>query len=204
AGSESTGIPTNALVYKPALAPSPSPQPQIDASAPIELWHPVSITGSGFQGLTTGSCGQAQDSASDYPLLQLRSLENGQTAFLPLLSWSSNSLQSVPLINFPPGHALMTVFVNAIPSPSKMVEIRASFPMIRPMPVTNGQFQLGFTYTPRALPTVLATTNVSTPLTNWAVLPGVVETSPGEYQFSDTQAGSKPLRFYSLRLPPAP
>ena len=41
-----------------------------------------SITGSQFRGISDGSSGNSQDSPTDYPLVQLRSIESGQTSFL--------------------------------------------------------------------------------------------------------------------------
>ena len=48
---------------------------------------------------------------------------------------------------------------------------------------------------------VLATTNPALPLTNWSVLDGVGEVSPGEFQFTDPQATTNQQRFYRVRSP---
>jgi hypothetical protein len=49
--------------------------------------------------------------------------------------------------------------------------------------------------------TVLATTNLLLPLTNWTVLGTVTDNPPGQFQFTDPQATNHPLRFYRVRSP---
>ena len=63
------------------------------------------------------------NSPGDYPLVQLRSIESGQTAFVPVVSWSTNSFISAPVLGFAPGYTLATVFVNGIPSQSALLLI---------------------------------------------------------------------------------
>ena len=65
----------------------------------------------------------------------------------------------------------------------------------------NGSFQFSFTGNTGDLFSVLATTNLMLPISNWTVLNGVTETSPGQFQFTDTQATNHPRRFYRLRSP---
>lgn len=64
----------------------------------------------------------------------------------------------------------------------------------------NG-FQFSFTNIPGALFTVLATTNVTLPLSDWTVLGTVTEGPPGQFQFSDPQATNNPQRYYRVRWP---
>jgi hypothetical protein len=49
--------------------------------------------------------------------------------------------------------------------------------------------------------TVLTTTNLLLPLTNWTVLGTVTDNPPGQFQFTDPQATNHPLRFYRVRSP---
>jgi hypothetical protein len=49
--------------------------------------------------------------------------------------------------------------------------------------------------------TVLTTTNLLLPLTNWTVLGTVTDSPPGHFQFSDPQATNRPMRFYRVRSP---
>jgi hypothetical protein len=49
--------------------------------------------------------------------------------------------------------------------------------------------------------TVLTTTNLLLPLTNWTVLGTLTDSPPGQFQFSDPQAANRPMRFYRVRSP---
>ena len=112
---------SSAEVYDVGLGFSAFWQPQIATlTSPISLGSSLGMTGSQFRGISEGSGGNCQDSPSDYPLVQLRSLESGQTMFLLASKWSTNSFASLPVFGFPPGYAMATVLVNGIPSPSKI------------------------------------------------------------------------------------
>jgi hypothetical protein len=50
-------------------------------------------------------------------------VESGQTLFLLSTSWSTNSFTSAPVSGLPPGYALVTVFVNGIPSAASVLNI---------------------------------------------------------------------------------
>jgi alpha-tubulin suppressor-like RCC1 family protein len=64
-----------------------------------------------------------------------------------------------------------------------------------------GSFQFAFSNTPGAFFSGLAATNPGLPLSNWTSLTGLVEVSPGQFQFTDSQATSTPRRFYRVRSP---
>ena len=65
----------------------------------------------------------------------------------------------------------------------------------------SGVFQLSFSNTlAGATFTVLSTTNLSVPLTNWMVVSAATNTAPGLYQFTDT-AATNAQRFYRVRSP---
>ena len=134
--------------------------------------------------------------------MQLRRLDNEQTIFVIPANWSTTSFMSAPLFELPPGHAMVTVFVNAIPSVARVVNITAAPPIeLTGMMIVVGAFQFGFTNTPNSTFTVLASSNVSLPLNNWPALGSATETSPGHYQFSDPQATNSPQRLYRVRSP---
>ena len=62
--------------------------------------------------------------------------------------------------------------------------------------------QFTFNNTPDADFTVLTSTNVALPLTDWTVLGEVMQVSPGQYKFTDPQAATNyPRRFYKVRSP---
>ena len=67
--------------------------------------------------------------------------------------------------------------------------------------LTDGSFQFAFTNTPGALFGVLSTTNPALPLSNWTVLGGATEVSPGQFQFTDPQERNNPHLFYRVRSP---
>jgi hypothetical protein len=72
-----------------------------------------------------------------------------------------------------------------------------------PHRLAGGSFQFSFTNFSGMPFTVLASTNVTRPVTAWANLGTAVETPPGsgQFQFNDPQATNQPLRFYRVRTP---
>jgi hypothetical protein len=165
----------------------------------------LSVAGSQFCGVSEGSSGNGQNSSTDYPVLQLRSLESALTTYLLATDWSTNSLASVPLWNFPPGYALATIFVNGIQSTSAVINVSVPIPttpIITDETVqSNGWFQCNFTNSIGALFGMLAATNVSLPLSNWTALGGISEISPGQFKFVDPQTTNATKRFYRLYTP---
>ena len=63
------------------------------------------------------------------------------------------------------------------------------------------RFQFTFTSRPALGFSVLAATNPALSLSNWTVLGGVTELSPGWFQFTDMQATNSARRFYRVRSP---
>jgi WD40 repeat protein len=77
------------------------------------------LAGALFQGISQASGGSTQDSASNYPIVQLRSIDNSQVVFVPVdpvAGWSDTSFTSLALKHFPLGPAMVTIFTNGIPS----------------------------------------------------------------------------------------
>jgi uncharacterized lipoprotein YddW (UPF0748 family) len=64
--------------------------------------------------------------------------------------------------------------------------------------LVSGEFQLQFNGATGTNYCVLASTNLALPLSNWTVLGGVTENSPGQFQFTDPQATNFPARFYRV------
>jgi hypothetical protein len=97
------------------------------ATLPLALGASLSPTGSQFRGISEASgSNNAQNSPTDYPLVQLRRMDNDQTRFPlpdPSGTWSDTSFTSVPITAFPVGHAHVTVFTNGIPSISKIIRV---------------------------------------------------------------------------------
>jgi hypothetical protein len=206
-GGHSGGFtPTNADIYDPGPGFSPNWRPQIaDASSTVTFGGSLSVTGSQFRGMSQASSGGRLTSDTDYPLLQLRSLNSARTAFLSVSNWSTNFFSSLSITGFPAGPALATIFVNGIPSTSAMVQVIAPMPTVPFLTdlksLSNGSFRFGFTNTPGTIFGVLATTNVALPMSNWTVAGSASEIAPGQFQFTDVQAASPGHREYRVRLP---
>jgi N-acetylneuraminic acid mutarotase len=203
-----TGAPTylsSTEIYDVGLGSSNSWRPQIaSATSPIALGTNLSLSGSKFRGLSGGSGGAFQDSPADYPLVQLRSIENNLTTFLLCTNWATNSFTSVPVWNFPPGWTLATVFVNGIQSTSAVINITVPVPsapmLASPTKLSNGAFQFTFTNSVGAIFGAFTTTNLSTP-SNWTALGAVAEVVPGQFLFIDSRTTNDPQRFYRVRSP---
>jgi hypothetical protein len=67
--------------------------------------------------------------------------------------------------------------------------------------LAGGSFHFTFTNNPSLPFTALLATNGALPLSQWTVLGSPTETSPGQYQFTDSQANNGAARFYRVRSP---
>jgi hypothetical protein len=201
------GPTVSAELYDPGLGFSNSWQPQI--SSPISslgLGGTLAISGLRFRGIGGASGGTTQDSPTDFPVLQIQAVENGQIAFLPSVSWTTNSFTSAALTNFPVGYAFVRIVVNGIPSAASMSSVSATpiataIFLSNPKRLPSGLFQFSFTNTPGAAFTALSFANLTTPVSNWTALGPVTETSPGTFQFTDPQSATNALRFFGVRSP---
>ncbi|MFA6545384.1 MAG: kelch repeat-containing protein [Limisphaerales bacterium] len=112
-----TGSISSPELYDVGLGFGSSWQPQITAfTSPIISGNTLTLTGTRFRGISGGSGGKTQDSPGDCPVVQLRSLENGQTVFLRSTNWSTNAYTSTGVSGLPSGWVMATMFVNGIPS----------------------------------------------------------------------------------------
>jgi hypothetical protein len=66
--------------------------------------------------------------------------------------------------------------------------------------LTDGAFQLAFTYAPGAIATVLTSTDPALPLTGWTTVGQANEVSPGRYEFTDADATNMQSRFYRVNV----
>jgi len=73
--------------------------------------------------------------------------------------------------------------------------------IIIPPGAGRGAFNFNFTNRPGASFTVLASSNLTLPLSNWMVLGPPTETASGQFQFSHAQATNYPRLFYCIRSP---
>jgi N-acetylneuraminic acid mutarotase len=107
-------------ILRPTLSGSP---------ATLSLDQPLTLKGSDFRDpqWQEASDGRTNQAATNYPLVQLRRLDNEQIAWLSLGSpFSAAAFTSRPVDNILPGPALVTVFVNAVPSDSKYLIIKGA------------------------------------------------------------------------------
>ncbi len=158
---------SSAELYDPGLGFIVSWQPLLTTVSPPIVPNGGALTASGsrFKGISEASGGNgAQNSSSNYPLVQLLSLANEQTLLLlvdAITGWSDTSFTSTPITvmgtsssGFPIGHALVTVFTNGIPSQSQYVILSAAVtrtPPPTPTPTPTGTPQPS--PTPRPEPT---------------------------------------------------
>jgi hypothetical protein len=78
--------------------------------------------------------------------------------------------------------------------------VAAPFLLSQPTKLKTGAVQFTFRNPPGLSFSVLSTSNLAVPMTNWTVLGTAVETLPGRYQFTDATANSS-QRFYRVRSP---
>jgi Kelch motif len=118
AGGNNGGFLASAELYDIGLGfVRPDWQPQI-ATVTQHSDGSLALTGSRFQGISQASGGNYQDSSTNYPLVQLRAIDNSQVVFLlvdPIAGWSEAAFTSIPVNNFPPGPALVTVLPTVFP-----------------------------------------------------------------------------------------
>jgi uncharacterized repeat protein (TIGR02543 family) len=147
---------SSAELYDPGLGFDPSWQPLLTTVLPSILLNGSELTASGsrFKGISEASGGNgAQNSSSNYPLVQLLSLANEQTLLLlvdAMTGWSDTSFTSTPITlmtttssGFPIGYALVTVFTNGIPSQSQFI---VATPPTPPITVTFRTNPAGLSY----------------------------------------------------------
>ena len=169
-GNDSGFILSSVELYDQGLGFDPNWQPLLTTVSPSILPSGSALTASGsrFKGISEASGGNGvQNSSSNYPLVQLLSLANEQTLFLPVdavAGWSNTSFTSTPITlmttsssGFPIGHALVTVFTNGIPSQSKFVIGAAATPAPTPTATATATATATPTSTPTATPTATIT-----------------------------------------------
>jgi N-acetylneuraminic acid mutarotase len=98
----------------------------------LRLSDRLTLTGSQLRGynFSEGSGGGQNSSASNYPLVQLRRLDNNEVHWLmpdPKAGFSETSFTSQPVSKIAAGLATVTVFVNGIQSISKVILIENNF-----------------------------------------------------------------------------
>jgi hypothetical protein len=164
-------------LYDPGLGFDSSWQPMLTSVSPfIVPGSELTASGSRFKGISEASGGNGvRNSSSNYPLVQLLSLVNEQTLFLPvdaITGWSDTSFTSAPITlmttgssGFPIGYALATVFTNGIPSQSQFVLAPTFTPSPTPTPTASPTPTATFTPTPTPTATGIATATATATFT---------------------------------------
>jgi hypothetical protein len=135
----SAGVPlSSAELHDVGLGFDAAWQPQIATVTPLlRPGGSLVLMGTGFRGVAEGSGGNSQNSPANYPVVQLRSIESGQTMFLLCTNWQTNSFTSVPVSGFLSGWTLATMFVNGIPSASSALFIQQNSPTTHYVSLNN-------------------------------------------------------------------
>ena len=153
----------SAELYDAGLGFLPAWQPQISTFPPqIGTGGSLVLAGSRFRGISEGSGSTSQSSPADHPVVQLRSLESGQTLFVSAANWSANSFTATPVGGLPAGYALLTMFVNGIPSQSEILKFN-----VQTVTVTSAQPGSGTTVSGGGDYPVGATARLTASATNY-------------------------------------
>jgi hypothetical protein len=130
------GYLTSAEVYDLGLGFDEVWRPMVDTvTSPLTLGNALSLTGSGYRGylFTEASGGGTNSSATNYPVVQIRRLDNDQWLWVPPSAFNNPSFTSLPVTNIPAGPAIVTVFVNGIPSVSQPIVIQSPTKLYLPL-----------------------------------------------------------------------
>lgn len=132
-GSVPGATTTSAVLYDEASAPS-AWRPTIFGPARADAGATVSVTGSGFRGISSASSGNRADSATNFPLVGLQALGGGPLTWLPVTRFT-DSAADVRLPSWSPGPYRLRVVVNALWADTAL-EL-AGAPVDRPPAVSN-------------------------------------------------------------------
>jgi hypothetical protein len=124
----------------------------------------------------------------------------------------TNSLAQLPLTNAMCGfmltnlsgsnHAFSARYSSDSYFASSSVALTAVPPLLsRVTRLSDGTFQFGFSNYVGLSFTILASPDVTLPLSNWPALGPASEIFPGQFQFSDPDSTNNILRFYRVRSP---
>ena len=162
----------DALLYDPGLGFSDSWRPTIsglafDPGSPARL----TISGSGFKGLSEASGGASNSSATNYPLFYLQRMDNDQFSFIQsdsATTWSDTAFTSVSVYGLPLGTYRASVYTNAIPSQQQLLVIAPSV-RVSPTSLAFGSVSTGNSSAPQ---TITITNNGAADLINSAATAG--------------------------------
>jgi hypothetical protein len=73
--------------------------------------------------------------------------------------------------------------------------------LLNPAQLPSGYFHFAFTNSPDMPFAVLATTNITLPITNWTLVGSPTQSAAGFYEYTDPQFATQPQLFYRVRSP---
>jgi hypothetical protein len=126
------------------------------------------------------------------------------TNFLSQQELDGNGQISVTITNFAPGpHTVVARYYSDATYAASSAAVMGVPAILDQMQVMgDGTFVLGFTNVSGAPFTVLSSTDVLAPVSDWTVLGQASEILPGQFQYSDAHALNRDaVRFYMLRSP---
>jgi hypothetical protein len=126
------------------------------------------------------------------------------TNFLAQAGLAGSGLCTVMITNLTPGpHAVVArYYSDATFAASSGAVVGVPGTLDQTQLVGDGTFVIGFTNVSGAPFTVLSSTDLLAPISEWTVLGQASEVVPGQFQYSDAQALNRDaIRFYRLRSP---
>ncbi len=156
-------------------------RPLVTAPGPVRAGGVFSVSGFGFRGASEGSSGTASASATNFPLVQVTSMEGEQT-YLARLGFSDSSV-TVSAPAGANGYYLLTVTTNAI-SAGTMLFVDGQVPAA---PVITAPAGLVSTATPAVEGTAEAGSTVTVTL-DGAVVGMAVANASGTWRFTPASA----------------
>jgi hypothetical protein len=125
---------------------------------------------------------------SDQSWLTISGVTNGVVSFSFPYNPGSNRTAHISLL----GQSIAVTQAGAGVTPLTLIEAQI---------LVNGVLQFAFTNTPGASFSVLSTTNVSLPLSNWTVVGTASNTAGDVFQFTSQPTTNDVERFYGVRSP---
>ena len=124
---------------------------------------------------------------SDQAWLNITGITNGVVSF----AFGANT-----------GRTNRTAYITLLSQPISITQAAVTPPtLLGPRMLSNGRFQFAFSNNDLGVSfTMLTTTNLSLPLTNWTVIGSATNITPGVFQFS-TDTTNSPQGFYRARSP---
>jgi len=121
--SESWQSSSDTQIYDPNLGFEAAWQPVILSSSEPSEGGILTLTGAGLRGYqyTEAAGGGTYTTSTNVPVVQLRRLDNGLIKWVRPSGFTAEDYTSFPLWGWQPGPTLVTVFVNGIPSESRMI-----------------------------------------------------------------------------------